>query len=111
MADQEVIWAWLAGLPPAYDTVMTVLETSIDSDMMLDDILPKLMPVEQRMSPTKSSQPSEAVLFAKRKSGQRSFKSQKEMRTCYVCGEFGHIAKDCTKRHHGLRSHYSGIAL
>jgi len=44
--DQEVAWALLAGLPPQYDTVVTVLETSTDSDLTLDDMLPKLMSFE-----------------------------------------------------------------
>ena len=108
--NQDVAWAVLAGLPSDYSMMVTVL-TATQTEMSLDDILPKLMPVEQRMSSTESSQPSEAALMAKRKNGQRSSKSQRETRTCYVCGEVGHIAKDCTKRHHGLRSHYSGIAL
>ncbi len=68
VADQEVIWALLAGLPPAYDTVMTVLETSTEADMKLDDILPKLMPVEQRLVQTESSHLEETALLANRES-------------------------------------------
>ena len=64
MADQEVAWALLAGLPQAYETVVTVLETSSTEDVKLDDILPKLMSVEQRMYITKSPGPSEAALAA-----------------------------------------------
>ena len=48
VADQEVVWAVLAGLPAHYDTVVTVLETTTDKDMSLEDILPKLLQVEQR---------------------------------------------------------------
>ncbi|GAB4815375.1 hypothetical protein N2152v2_002421 [Parachlorella kessleri] len=42
VADQEVAWALLAGLSQAYETVVTVLETSSTEDVKLDDILPKL---------------------------------------------------------------------
>ncbi|GAB4817535.1 hypothetical protein N2152v2_004581 [Parachlorella kessleri] len=60
-----------AGLPQAYETVVTVLETSSTEDVKLDDILPKLMSVEQRMYVTKSPGPSEAALAAaaKRRNG------------------------------------------
>ncbi|GAB4815374.1 hypothetical protein N2152v2_002420 [Parachlorella kessleri] len=57
VGDQEVAWAPLAGLPPAFETVVTVLETSTTEDMKLNDILPKLMPVEQRMYSPESQGP------------------------------------------------------
>ena len=39
--------AVLAGLPKQYDMVITVLESS-DGELSLDEVLPKLMNVEQR---------------------------------------------------------------
>lgn len=112
VADQEVAWALLAGLPPLYETVVTVLETSTDADMKLDDILPKLMSVEQRRLPNESSQPGEAALMARRKGGYNSYKPHKDTRACFVCGETGHIARNCTKnKRHGGRGYYSALAL
>ncbi len=101
----------LAGLPAVYDTVVTVLETSADRDVSLDDILPKLMPVEQRVSQTGFSRPDETALAAKRFGNHGNNQRHKETRTCYVCGEAGHIAKNCHKKsHRGLRG-YNTIAL
>ena len=113
-ADQEVAWALLAGLPPPYDTVVTVLETSTDADIKLDDILPKLMPVEQRMWQAEHPSTTEAALASKHAGGIRGrFKQSKETRTCYNCGEMGHIAKDCPNRRGKMRfgRPFSGIAL
>lgn len=86
VADQEVAWAVLAGLPPKYDTAVTVLETSTDADMSLDDILPKLMSVEQRLTKSDSSRPTETALLAL---------SNVE---CWYCGKKGHRRRNCRQR-------------
>ena len=104
--DQEVVWAMLAGLPSVYDTVVTVLETSTDQDLKLEDVLPKLMPVEQRLTKSEAAPPEATVLTAYRKNG---FGGNKKKFICYSCGEAGHIAKFCPKRH--SRRHFSAIAL
>jgi hypothetical protein len=111
VSDQEVAWALLAGLPPAYDTVLTVLETSTDSDMLLDDIMPKLMSVEQRQSQVELRLPGEQVLMAKRQGRYRGNQHQKVNRTCWVCGEPGHMARNCREKHDGQQRHYSAVAL
>lgn len=104
VADQEVVWALLAGLPSPYDTVVTVLETSADVDMRLDDILPKLMPVEQRLYAPGVSTREETALLSKTD------------RECWYCGIKGHLQKNCRKKRqddarrvHGLK--FGAIAL
>ena len=109
VTDQEVAWALLAGLPPAYDTVVTVLETSTTVDVALDDLLPKLMPVEQRLSSSSTSTHHETALAAK---GDRE---------CWYCGKKGHVRRACKQRMQDEarrangngrgRSHYNSIAL
>lgn len=106
--DQEVAWSVLAGLPSTFDMVATVLETT-NEEMSLDTIMPKLQQVEQRMRQTQTVSTDEAALMAKRKSrfydNQGRFNRLKERR-CYVCGQPGHIAKDC--RENGNGHHRNG---
>ena len=61
--DQEVAWAVLAGLPDEFNTVVTVLETTSETGMSLEDILPKLQQVEQRQR--KYERPDEKALIAR----------------------------------------------
>ena len=100
VADQEVAWALLAALPPAFETVVTVLETSTTEDVKLEDILPKLMSVEQRLGGNEWPVPSDAAMVAaKRRNGFGGAPGQRvEKRTCYACGKVGHIARNCPNR-------------
>lgn len=111
ITDQEVTWAVLAGLPPGYDTIVTVLETSTDRDVSLDEVLPKLISAEQRLNSTEMerSHIHDTALTAKRSNKHWSNQDRTETRTCYVCGKTGHIAKNCFKR--GNQKFSATIAL
>ena len=61
VGDQAVAMQFLAGLPPAYGMISTVL-TASDQDLKIDTMLPKLLQVEQLTQPERSS---EAALAAK----------------------------------------------
>ncbi|PRW60221.1 hypothetical protein C2E21_1152 [Chlorella sorokiniana] len=50
-SDQDVALQFLAGLPPAYGVINTVL-TAGDQPLKIDTMLPKLLPVEQQMQPS-----------------------------------------------------------
>ena len=65
-----------------------MLETSTDKDVSVDDILPKLMVVEQRLhsSDTERSQFHETALKAT------------ETCTCFYCGKKGHLKRNCLLR-------------
>ena len=60
--DKEIGLQFLAGLPPAYGMISTVL-TSGDRELKIEEMLPKLLPVEQLAQPER---PEEPALFAKR---------------------------------------------
>ena len=109
VADAEVAWNVLTGLPAAYETVVTVLETTTQDDLSLEDILPHLLQVEQRQQP--SGRPDEAALFAKPGSGfggnggsggngggRPDNRPRKEQRTCFYCNKPGHIKSECNQK-------------
>lgn len=125
--DQEMAIQFLAGLPPAYGMISTVL-TAGDQALKIDDMLPKLLQVEQL---AQTERPSEAALLAKpsggygsaRGNGSRgnnngSFSKQhSETRKCHYCGKKGHLIGDCMRRKReersgqSQRSQYGAIAL
>ena len=47
VTDQEAAVPFLCGLPPAYDMIRTVL-TAADKPLTIDEMVPKLLPVEQQ---------------------------------------------------------------
>ena len=129
ISDQEVTWSVLAGLPEVYDTVVTVLETTSDKDMNLEDILPKLLQVEQRQSAERAD---ERALYAKpmggfggrpgsrpggRPGGGRpggkpngrpgKFGGQNGSikGPCFYCGKKGHTKAECYKRRNDEARH------
>ena len=107
--DQEVAMQFLAGLPPAYGMITTVL-TAGEQELKIDTMLPKLLHVEQLTHSTE--RPSEAALFAKPRNGfggargtstgSRGNNSNNgkhgEGRRCYYCGKQGHFKHECLKK-------------
>lgn len=61
ISESEVAIAVLGGLPKDYDMLVEILETS-DKELKIDDILPKLLMVEQRVAKREESSDSKAYL-------------------------------------------------
>ena len=92
----------LAGLPAEYEMVVTVLTTTSD-DLSLDDIVAKLLPVEQRLS-----QQRETVAAYSARGHHRQHKpygqhqaAQHQPRkpiVCYYCNKPGDTKAQCRSR-------------
>ena len=111
--DQELILPLLNGLPRVYDTAVTILSTA-DTQYTLDDLLTKLLIVEQHIQTSEGD--NDKALYSNasnqrrqnfnsikpsynsRPSGGRfSSNFSKDKRECFYCGIPGHIKKDCRK--------------
>lgn len=123
--DQDIALQFLAGLPPAYNVISTVL-TAGDQELKIDTMLPKLLQVEQQIQP--SERPSDTALLAKPNKGygrgrgnggrgkgsgnhsshnggrgynrynRNPAQSSKANRKCFYCGKLGHWADECRKK-------------
>ena len=93
--DQEVALQFLAGLPPSYGMISTVLMAG-ETTLTVESMLPKLLPVEQMAQPDHHS--PEAALLAQPNRGGNSTQQTRETRKCYYCGKLGHLARQCKKK-------------
>ena len=97
VADQDLAFSVMAGLPPAYNMISTVLMNA-ERELSLDDMLPKLLQSEMMMQPERHS---EAALSATRQPGKRPGgqrpNGKKEMRKCFYCDKTGHVKAECFK--------------
>ena len=90
--EDHVVCALLAGLPEAYDMIVAIL-TSKEEAMTLDDAYKQLVSLEQRSMSALPIEDQEAgrALMAKKAQG----KGGGERRSCYYCGETGHLRPNC----------------
>jgi hypothetical protein len=84
VTEESVVWSVLAGLPSEYESMVNIIQAGSDA-LELEDILPKLMLVEQRQVQS-SGVSFKAQAFAAR----TEFKGK-----CWKCGKHGHQQRDC----------------
>lgn len=87
---KEMASRLLAGLPVEFDTLVTILEGQEVLD--LDVVVMRLMEVAAKNEKARSSVDNVSAFFAKK--GGNDKKSD-DNRRCWVCGEKGHISRDC----------------
>jgi hypothetical protein len=100
--EEDVVLSVLGGLTKDYDTVVTIMETSEDT-LDLDNVLSKLLQVEQKIF-KKTESCSSRALFSKgnafngqeRPAGNSS--GQKSGKICYYCNKPGHFKRECRQK-------------
>ncbi len=81
---ESVVWSVLAGLPSEYESMVNIIQAGSVA-LELEDILSKLMLVEQRQA-----QPSGVNFRTQAFAAKAEFKGK-----CWKCGKHGHQQRDC----------------
>ena len=92
--DEEVAAALLAGLPPDYDVIVAVLETTADK-VDLDVLLGKLLTAEQRLP--KTNEPTAPRAYAGAAERAPRGGGRRPPLRCFYCDQLGHMVRDCPK--------------
>ena len=92
--DEEVAAALLAGLPPDYDVIVAVLETTADK-VDLDVLLGKLLTAEQRLP--KANEPVAPRAYAGAAERAPHGGGRRPPLRCFYCDQLGHMVRDCPK--------------
>jgi len=96
MAETELCWTVLSGLPHSFGMISTVLMAQAD-DLVLDTMLPQLMQVEQQHS--MEQQEAEVSMFG----AMARMKLSNRDRRCFKCGKAGHVRANCPEFGSGTR--------
>jgi hypothetical protein len=96
-------WYVLAGLRKEYEVVVAIFEAT-DKELELDDVLARLLSVEQRVS--RDNEGDVKVLYSKTNNKHAE-------KVCYYCGKKGHIKANCFKRQQDEKEkkEFAGIAV
>jgi len=119
VTETELVVFALNGLPSEYATLVEFLELG-ESELSLDEIQPKLMQREQKLrleegvEDVGEKDTTTAYVAQKERSAEGSFRRGPDTRTCYACGEMGHVKANCRKRsaecyNCGERGHISSV--
>ena len=93
----------LAGLPYSFKAIITLLENAT-KDLSLDEVLAKLLPVQQREDlyvrdqyapPTYIEEEGPDEQRITERAAALNAKVKPTERACWICGRPGHVKRDC----------------
>ncbi|KAK9806822.1 hypothetical protein WJX72_003845 [[Myrmecia] bisecta] len=107
--DEDLVLYVLRGLPAQYNTVVTLLTVS-DDKLDLDNVLAKLLTIEQTSAPVEETKAYYSGSWSQGRGGAYARHAHdnnqaarvaatrgREQRICHYCGIKGHLKKDCRK--------------
>ena len=102
ISDEDQIVTLLGSLPDSYSTIVTALESRVDSGDLTPDFVKQALTNEElkRLEPDRRQESKGTALSAKEKpkpnkktAAAGGFKGR-----CYHCGQNGHMKRDCPQR-------------
>ena len=100
LKDADIVDVLIFNLHPTWASIASTLAAA-QGELKLADVIGALVDEEGRRGgmPNSDNNPDESALFARSRrmrSPEQRFKNNVD--GCYVCGQRGHIARDCSKR-------------
>ena len=88
LEEKDLVSIVLAGLPHDFSVIQTLLENT-DKELTLDEVLAKLLPVQQRANE------QEGRVYDDPYAKQKALSARQSDHRCWNCNQPGHIRRNC----------------
>ena len=96
ISEEDKVVHLLASLPPAYDVLVTALESGSENVPALEVVTERLLREEEKIKGKETSEGEPKALITGNNPGSNP-RSGKKTFNCHYCGKAGHYKRDCRK--------------